>query len=532
MLVHTDPSVHDGWTARLRLLGAATGLLTCACSVQPHRVPTSAARAGELEAAIARIGRTDPGSPAVLSAQLAYADFLLSDATGPCAERLERAQQQLLSVDASPKTRVMFPDGWARASDLEYRLYLARAVCGREAERETELRNAAAAVRRAVELYRNAFDYHSMVSLQSDLATVLHQLGESAAALAAIETALDMDREYGFQDDALENYKLLLSWSGEPAGDVQIAALMQDFPKRHAVLTFAWRPSEARITLESHRQRLDDDQIVSSRAAASFERRVDPDKDGGGWSVSYAHRLTGYEPGVWPVMNGSQTPRALFAPAVLPALCFKVSTSGEFEGVTDSTAFAARLAGKTEELIRAAAPLGDRGRSLMNAAVDAAPANLSPGMLEAATAETYQLETAMWIGATLEQGEWYEISAPLSLPGMPRIVVQHRIEFAFTHVVPCTARAAGHNCVEIVYRATPDQESLDNVMADIGLPRSRFTSYNYTASTEARIVTDPATLMPYAREERVQWYASVGESKEDKILQSEHLMSTTSYAPE
>jgi hypothetical protein len=43
------------------------------------------------------------------------------------------------------------------------------------------------------------------------------------------------------------------------------------------------------------------------------------------------------------------------------------------------------------------------------------PETFAPGMLEAQTIENYQLETAMWIGATLEQGVWYEISAPLSL---------------------------------------------------------------------------------------------------------------------
>ena len=508
-------------TARALLLCAVTSLLACACSVPRHQAPTSAPPASDFEATIARIGRTDPGSPALLSAQLAYAEFLLSGALGPCAERFERVQEQLGSVDANPKTRVMFPDGWARATGLEYRLHLARAACGSETDRENELRTAVAAARRAVELYRKAFDYRSMAIMQFDMGSVLHQLGEKAAALAALARALDMDREYGFQDDARENNKLLLTWRGEPAGEAQIAELMQDFPKRRAVLQFGWRASDARITLENHRECLDDGQIVGSRAAATFERRVSADNDGG-WSVSYTHHLTRYEPGVWPTMQGSQTPQMVFDPAAPPAADFKVSATGEFEGATDSTAFAARLAAKTEELIRAAAPSGDRARSLMSEALEATADTFSPGMLEAATAENYQLETAMWIGATLEQGVWYEISAPLSLPGMPRAVVQHRIEFAFTRMVPCTAGAAAQTCVEMVIRATPDEEALDQVIADVGLTA-------YTASTEARIVTDPATLLPYAREERVYWYGSRSNGSRDSVLQSEHLVSTTSY---
>jgi tetratricopeptide (TPR) repeat protein len=471
-------------SARPLLLGTAASLLACACSLPGRQAPASDPRASDFEATIARIGHTDPGSPAVLSAQLAYVEFLLSGAPGPCAERLERAQEQLGSVDANPKARVMFPGGWARVAGLEYRLHLSRAACGSEADHETELRTAVAAARRAVELYCNVFDYRSMVIMQFDLGTVLHRLGENAQALAALEAALDMDREYGFQDDAAENYEVLLTWRGEPAGDAQIAEYMHDFPKRRAILKFGWRSNDAQIALESHRKSLQGGQIAASRAAATFEGHITASSDG--WSVSYEHRLTRYEPGIWPTMQGPQTPQMVFARAQLPAAGFKVSATGEFEGVAESTAFAARLAARTEELIRAGAPSGDQSRSLVDAALRATAATFSPGMLEAAAAENYQLETAMWIGARLEQGAWYEISAPLSLPGVSRIVVQHRIEFAFTRRAPCTAGAAEQACVEIVIRATPDKEALDQVIAD-----THFTAY--TASTEARIVTYPAT---------------------------------------
>lgn len=517
-----------GMHARVFLTCAIIILFANSCSLSGPRAVSSAPQAKDFEAAIARIARADPGSPAVLSAQLAYAEFLLSEASDSCEERLERAQEQLVSVDASPKARVMFPDGWARLADLEYRLHLARTACGSEADQANELRAAAAAARRAVELYRNVFDYHSMVVMQFDAGITLHQLGENTAALADLETAIDMDREYGFQDDASENYKLLLTWSGKPAGAAQVAELMQDFPQRRVTLKFGWHPSDARITLETRREFLNDGQIGASRAVATFERHIGANDDGG-WIVSHAHRLTQYEPGVWATIQGSQTPPIILPPAALPAVNFKVSTAGEFEGVTDSESFATRLATKTEGLIRAAAPPGDLARSLTREAVESATVILSPGMLEAATAENYQLETAMWIGATLDQGVWYEISAPLSLPGAPRVVLQNQIQFAFTRMVPCTAGAKKQTCVEIVFHATPEEESLDHMMRDLRIQfwLDRFTYF--TASTEVRIVTDPATLMTYAREEWVSWYGSLGKSKKDKVLQSEHLVSTTSY---
>jgi hypothetical protein len=504
--------------------------LVYSCGSLTPRLMESTPRVSDFQATIKSVESRDPGSPAVLSAQLAYADFLLSGAPGPCLERLEHAQDQLESVDASPKASVMFPDGWARVADLEYRLHLARAACGLETDRANQLRLAAVAARRAVELYRNVFDYRAMVVMQFDASLALHELGESAEALAALEAAIDMDREFGFQTDATNNYKLLLIWSGKPADATQVAALMKDFPKRQTTLKFAWRPSDARITLETRRECLIDGQIAVSRAAADFERHIGT-SDGSGWSVAYAHRLRHYEPGVWPTMRGLSAPTVVFPPAPLPAVSFKVSHAGAFEGVTDLEAFAPRLATQTDGLIRDSAPAGGAA-SLMSKSLEDVVAFLSPGMLEASTAEKYQLETAMWIGATLEQGVWYEISAPLSLPGLPQVVVQNRIQFAFTRMVPCTDGLAQPMCVELVFRATPEQDSLHEALADIGSGLQDPQSLDFAASTEARIVTDPDTLMPYAREERVYWYASIGESAKAKVLQSEHLVSSTRYGAE
>jgi hypothetical protein len=507
-----------------RFLCTVVSLLACAsCSVQRTDVPTRAPGPSDFQATISRIEQSDPGSPAILIAQLGYAEFLMSDAPGPCAQRLEQAQEQLDSVNANPKASVMFPDGWPRAVDIEYRLHLARADCDSESDRANQLQAAVAAAVHAVELYRNMFDYRSMVTMQFDSGVILRRLGKNEAALAALQTTLEMDREYGFEDDARENYKLLLAWRGEPADGAQVSGLMQDFPKRRQVtLKFGWRPGDVQMKLESHRERLEKGQIARSRAAADFERRIVADTDGG-WKVAYLDRLTRYEPGVWPAAQGSPT---VFSAIPLP-VGFKVTATGEFGGVTESTAFSASLAAKTQELIRATTPSGNEARSLADEAVEAAAVSFSPGMLEAAAAENYQLETAMWMGATLEQGVWHELSAPLTLPGMARVVLQNHVDFAFTRMVPCTPDAAAQACVEIVIRAMPDEDALRQVLADFQLPKPYIRIQSYTASTEARIVIDPATLLPYTREERLYWYTSIGKGSQATILQSEHRVLTT-----
>lgn len=448
------------------LFAAAAALIGCSCSTLNRQAPTPEPHARQFEAEITRIEREDPASPAVLSAQLTYVEFLLGDSSGPCASRIKRAQSELHTVATSPKTQAMFPDGWARAADDAYRLHLARASCGSDPSRSFDLWSAVDAARRAVELYRDAFDYRSMVIMQFDVATTLYRLGEKAAAIAALQSVVDMDREYGFRDDARVNYGVLLSWKGEPSSPEQVAALMQGFPERKVTLRFGWRTGDAAVAVQSERERLESGTLSRSRAIARLDEHVRSDP--GGWNVS--SRLDPaslYEPGVWPVSQGSRTPEDIFPPAVLATPSFKVSRTGDFAGVSNSDAFAALIAGDADRLIRAGAPAGSRGRTLIRQALQTTTASLSPELLDAAAVRNYSLETAMWIGATLDQGVWYKISAPLALPGIPRIVMTQSVEFAFTRTVPCSAQDVDRACVELVLHVTPDETAYDRWLGDM-----------------------------------------------------------------
>jgi hypothetical protein len=490
-------------------------LFVTSCSTLSTESP-STPPADEFATSIARIERADPKSPAVLSARLSYAEFLVSTDEGPCQQRLGRAQQELDRVEASTQAPVMFPDGWARTADVEYRLHLARADCSGDTGRATELQAALSAAQHAAELYANVFDYHAAVIMRFNTAVVLQQLGDTAAAIAALESTLAMDREFGFHDDAEENYKLLLTWQGQPAQSAQVAALMQNFPKRQAILKFAWHPGDAHISLEDSRESLWDGAVSRSIGAASYERDIGADSNGG-WMVSYTQDPGQYQPGVWSTLEGSQAAKAPFSPARLAELNFRVSATGAFGATLGADAFAARFIAQADESIRTHAPAGDQAGELTKQALDSADAALSSGLLVAEAAENYQLETSMWVGATLDQGVWYQLAAPLSVRGLPRVVVQQQLEFAFARMVPCTAGAAEPTCVELVVHTTPDQDAVDRLIK------------HYSSSTATRIVMDPATLLAYSREDRLYWYASIGTGHADTILQSEHFKSTTTF---
>lgn len=83
-----------------------------------------------------------------------------------------------------------------------------------------------------------------MVTMQFNVALTYHELGEDTAAVAALQTAITMDRKYGFREDAKDNYRMRLQWNGQPAGPDEVDALMKDFPQRSTSLSFAWFESK------------------------------------------------------------------------------------------------------------------------------------------------------------------------------------------------------------------------------------------------------------------------------------------------
>jgi hypothetical protein len=154
-------------------------------------------------------------------------------------------------------------------------------------------------------------------------------------------------------------------------------------------------------------------------------------------------------------------------------------------------------------------------------------------MIEAQTAEDYNLEAGTWIGATLEQGVWYDMTAGLSLPLAPQLFVSHKIQFTYSRPVPCLPDAAQLSCIEIVLRAMPDP---DVVKAGLdSLARSSPVAPGQVrrlwSVTTMRMVTDPATLWTYSRETRWHAYWSDGVSgPEQALFESEKTLESMSTA--
>ena len=230
------------------LLGSASFTAPAAESSEESPTPK------DFEDAIAALDKVDPNAPAALAARLEYTDVLAGSAGDNCRQRLDRAQSILDGVGANPAFVVEFPGGRAREENIEYRIHLARATCGgNPPSRDSELREALGAAQRAVELYRDALDYQSAAISQFNAASTHRLLGDDDLSIASLKIAIDMDREYGFRQDAEDNNQLLMRWkAGDRAAADSATGGMQDFPRRSVALKFGWTPCDAEAEIQLH----------------------------------------------------------------------------------------------------------------------------------------------------------------------------------------------------------------------------------------------------------------------------------------
>lgn len=473
-------------------------------------------RAKEAAASIERFNARDPQSPDTLNARLSYAVFLAQMEGGDCRTRLENAQGQLDLVKANPALELAIPAGAARAADAEYQVHSARAVCsgagpGGDQLRSAELRAALESARQAVALYREASDAVSMATMQFNCAVTSRDLGDAPAAVAALQAAIAMDREYGFADDAEDNYVQLLQWKNQDAGPDQVAAGMQDFPERSATLAFGWFPSDADVRIESHYTQIADGATVHLRSSRSAQRSVR--KGMGSWKVAFQAAAAHFEPANPPLQDLALDALAVsLAGMLLEFHDFELARNGEFDGSSGSSRFGARVRADVKELSRDLKANGTPSEELMLQVAEALGARQPPGVVDGLVAESYNFETGSWIGATLEQGVWYNMTASLSLPLEPQVFVKHAIEFAYTRPIRCTDDSAETDCIEMVLHATPDPAVLSELLLRLArsarMPRQQRPELQ--TRTDMRLIVDPKTLVAYRRDMRSYSYWSTG----------------------
>lgn len=485
-----------------------------------------------LEDAIAALEQADPGSPEALNDRLEYAQLIIEAVDVDCHQRLDAAQSQLDTVSHNPETDVVLPNGRAHITDIQYRLKLARASCAAEpAERESDLREALAAAQQAVDLYRDALDYKSMAIMQFNVGVTQRMSGDNVAAVASLESAVALDREFGFRQEVEDNTRLLALWKGASAPS-------PDIPSRSIAMKFAWSANDATLGVAIDHAGVVDDTIIHGRAVHLFKQHVRASHDG--WVVSYEPGTLDYDMATWPSEIRAVHELAYTFGRALPLPGFEVSTKGDFKNVTHLGTVATDQTAAVRAMILGHMPAEGSKTRLPAWVVHTTKILFAPEAVEQNVAEDYDFETGVWIGARLEQGVWYDMSVPLTLPGARQLLIPHDVEFAYTRDVACAptvtspSSVATHSCIEIVVHATPETGSLAELMQylDRALPGRRKIRPHYWSATYIRIVTDPNTLVTYVYDARRYWHASGASSETDALApenHSERLVSTFTY---
>ncbi len=502
--------------------------LACSCVGTPTGAPARQPAAADLRANITELEKIDPNSPSALEAHLGFADFLVEQDTGPCGQRLDQAQSQVQAVAGNPAAEVVFPGGWARVADLQYRIHRGRADCTTDPPvRKQELQSAIKAAQRAVQSFRDEFDYPSMAVAQFNVAATYHAAADDIEAIAALRTAIGMDREFGLRTDAQDNYGLLLSWIGEPAGAEQVAQRLRDFPSRSATLKFAWSPVDAQVTVDTTHAKLVKGRVVDAHSSRKFVRQIRAAGDD--WVVSDASTDGSIDFGVWPrEAEHDLGPVTVFRPTLPRFPTIEITHTGDFKGVNDLDGFSSQMNAAAQAAIREHAPAGARSAQLLSVALHDSELDFAPESIEDLVRENYELETAMWIGATLAQGVPYELIAPLPLPGAPEVLVYHRLDFSFTRELPCTGQTGSPTCVELIVHAAPQEQPLQEVMGSLRFPHGE--TLRYSSATTVHIIADPQTLRPYLTEIRRYWYVTLGNQvPTETLMESDHSVMSSTY---
>ncbi len=516
----------------MRLLWIAAAAVTAACAVATS-ASAQAIKAADFETAIKRLEASDPQSPQVLNARLDYADFLSELAANGCQQSLAAAQAQLDNVAARSAPNILLPAAPARMAGDEYKIHLARATCGGEAPLTSELQQALAAAQQAVGLYRDTLDYPSAVIMQFNVAAVYRQLGDTDNAVLALQSAIAMDRDYGFRQDAQDDTRLLLVWQGKSATDSDVAALMKDFPTRLAEFKFHWPDTDADVAVHIDDTIMVQGKMIRSRGSVVLKRHIRAGP--ASWTVSNEPGNDVYELGDWPAdAKKAQWPMMYFlASALLQAPNIEIGKDGDFNSVADPQAFGTKLAAAVSAKIGAVSSGSDPGAA--DATLRDLKAAFSPDFVKSSAMQDYGIQTGTWIGAKLEQGVWYQMSTPLFLPrlGLGHYLVQYDVNFAFTRQVPCSGESPDHLCAEIVIHATPDAADLKATLAEAG--RQLNISYKQSlyswSVTDLRLVVDPATLLPYICDTKHYLYDAVvgSDKKNDAFIESIRTVSTSVY---
>ena len=245
----------------------------------------------------------------------------------------------------------------------------------------------------------------------------------------------------------------------------------------------------------------------STVSAVTYEMRVEAHPDG--LVVAHSDVEIGAIEGADAGANLAEPRMNELANATVGALLpdFVVNTDGALIALDDVESLIARY----REFLLAAAEADGAVDPDVQARTDEFLAGfLSPQVLTMMTASEWNAHVGGWAGAEMEVGAVYEVPSEGSVPIVPGATIPMTTTYTLTERVPCMKGEAGARCVALKFVSGYDEAALERILTEFvsGLaPDDEETPRfgDFRSETGARVVADPATLLPY----RVETYKDI-----------------------
>jgi hypothetical protein len=355
-----------------------------------------------------------------------------------------------------------------------------------------------------------------MAVMQFNVAQATRDLGDEAASLRELEAALEMDRIYGLREDAKDNFRRLREWQGKPASDAEVAEFDQGLAPRSVSLKFGWQPFVATAQAQYELSSFEGGLAKVTRLSLPLTGALRPDGEG---------YLLEWRPGK-PVVDVvvDKTVESRVEHAMLSMLArvlgsqapAKIDRAGNFTGTGDLAPLVQSLAREIDATTASALPPNDDRTADVAAAMNTVLKPLANAeTLAAKTRESYVLDTALWVGATLEHGAWMETKHVLSMNGTPNGVVEQRVRVVLARWLPCAKGRPPDSCVELLLDARPLPEAVDAIAKKMAAENQG--RLDYAGETRRRVVLDPVTLRLYETQSARMGYLAVTKDKQRAV---------------
>jgi tetratricopeptide (TPR) repeat protein len=389
----------------------------------------------------------------------------------------------------------------------------AHASCAEdEAQQKSWHEKALSAFARAREAAKKDYDPLNEAITLYNASQSAEALGDLPRALALMEEACAIDREFALDDNYREDYPELVRLRDEKNGtetppeaiEQHLAALAED------KVRFTYKPTHGER--QSYRSELHE---LSVSGAQRHERKVE---------LQYASLISvkddlvtvAMQPGESKVdgrdakvvaaeaQPGDLTAERLVARLLAQPLSFTVKTNGEFVGAAGLDEMRRTVLASVDEAF-AGAPPSDQ-RDLARKLVEQL---LSDGVINQQIATEWTMAVGWWIDAELDIGDWYSLVVDAPQAATTGTALKFNYVFKVNRRIACGPTDAKKACVELIIEGTPDREQfadyLIGFMTQLADPQPRKQTRWFRARLAEDVelverhvlVVDPATLKTY-----------------------------------